>query len=83
MAPTTISQKLGYPLVVWRLNTNSIHTTSPGVTWLMIDPEDDLFAPMDWQDEVGDVVVARADKETLEVESKHFQCLVLSHKIGI
>lgn len=30
-------------------------------TWLMIDPGDNLLASMKWQDEVGDILVARAD----------------------
>lgn len=72
MTPIPISQELDYPLVVWKLYTNRIRTSSPGMTWLMIDPKQDFNAPMEWQDEVGDVVVARANKGALTVESKQW-----------
>ena len=64
--PTPISRKLGFPLLVWRLNIRTIGTTNPRTAWLMIDPASHL-APIEWQDNVGDVVVVRADREPLSV----------------
>ena len=64
---TPISRKLDFPLLVYRLNTRTIGTTNPRTAWINIDPEQ-LLAPMEWQDEVGNVIVVRADKEPLSVK---------------
>ena len=65
---TPISQKLGFPLVIYRTGIRTIRTTNPRTAWLMIDPATHL-APMEWQDHVGDVVVVRLDKEPLSVKA--------------
>ena len=64
---TPISLKLGFPLVICKLNTRTIDTNNPRATHLMIEPES-LLAPMEWQSNVGDVIVMRADKEPLSVK---------------
>ena len=66
-APTVISKVLGFPLVMWKLNTRMIGTTTPRTAWLMINDKTRL-APMEWQDNVGDVAVAKADKSPLSVK---------------
>ena len=65
---TPISRKLNFPLLIYRLNTRTIGTTNPRATKLMIEPES-LLAPMEWQDDVGVVIVMRADKEPLSVNA--------------
>lgn len=65
--PTPISQKLNFPLV-WRLNTRTTNTNNTRVAWLIIGIES-ILAPIRWQDDVGDVVVARADKQPLSVRN--------------
>ena len=67
-APTPISRKLGFPLLVWRLHTRTIRTTNPRTAWLMIDPGTHL-APMEWQSQVGDVFVVRADRQPLSIRA--------------
>ncbi|CAF9940874.1 MAG: hypothetical protein HETSPECPRED_002665 [Heterodermia speciosa] len=64
---TPISRKLDLPLLVHRLKTRTIGTTNPRACWLNIDPEN-LLAPMEWQDHVGNVVVVRADKKPLSIK---------------
>ena len=66
-SPTPISQKLGFPLVIHKLNTRALATTNPRVAWLMIGVES-ILAPLHWQDGVGDVVVVRVDKQPLSVK---------------
>ena len=65
---TPISFKLGFPLVIGRLNIRTMGTNNPRATHLMIEPASRL-APMEWQDDVGDIVVMRADKEPLSVKA--------------
>ncbi|KAL8785531.1 MAG: hypothetical protein Q9195_008603 [Heterodermia aff. obscurata] len=64
---TPISRKLDFPLLVHLLNTRTIGTTNPRACWLNIHPEN-LLAPMEWQDYVGNVVVVRADKSPFSVK---------------
>ncbi|KAL8771141.1 MAG: hypothetical protein Q9209_003312 [Squamulea sp. 1 TL-2023] len=67
LAPTPITQKLGFPLIL-RQTGNSISASkdNPHAAWLMIDPSTGL-APMEWQSGVGDVLVVRADGEPLDI----------------
>lgn len=61
-----ISLKIGYPLLVYR--DGVARGGNQHATWLMIDPESG-FAPAGWQGGVGDVIVARADGEGLDVKT--------------
>lgn len=69
--PVPISQKIGFPLLVRRSEVEPARGPlgdNPHATWLMIDPATG-FAPAEWQRDVGSVVVARADRETLETDT--------------
>ena len=71
MKPVPISQKIGFPLIVRRPTIESARgllTDNQHATWLMIDPTTG-FAPAEWQSGVGDVIVARADRQALETET--------------
>ncbi len=70
-APVPISQKIGFPLLVRRSEDASAGRRlgdNPHATWLMINPATG-FAPAEWQRGVGNVIVARADGEALEVKT--------------
>ena len=69
--PVPISQKFGFPLLVYRPMDKSEReplTDNQHATWLMIDPITG-FAPAEWQSHVGNVLVARADGEALETNT--------------
>ena len=69
--PTPISQKIGFPLIVQRPVDQQIRgpaADNPHATWLMIDPRSG-FAPPEWQKDVGNVLVARADKSPLDIKT--------------
>ena len=63
-APVPISVKLGYPLVVRKLDNYQAGTTNTHATWLHMNPKT-ARAPTKWQNNVGDVIVARADRTPL------------------
>ncbi len=70
-APVPISQKIGFPLLVRRSEDVSAGRPlgdNPHATWLMINPATG-FAPAEWQRGVGNVIVARADREALETKT--------------
>ena len=64
-SPLAISVKLGFPLVIEALQVKVGKNNRYG-TWLMINPRTG-FAPVGLCQRVGDVLVARADKEPLTV----------------
>ena len=66
--PVPISQKIGFPLLVQRPNEESakgLRGDNQHATWLMIDPVTG-FAPTELQGGVGNVIVARADRKSLD-----------------
>lgn len=65
--PPPITRALGFPLVIAKLPSHVGMLNQRG-TWLMINPKTG-FAPMSWQNHVGDLVVARQDKEPFNVET--------------
>ena len=71
-APTPISQRFGFPLILRRskpvsqYSTRSANDDNPHATCLMIDPGHE-FAPPEWQSGVGDILVVRADRKPLDI----------------
>lgn len=65
--PVAISQAFAFPLVIWMQQSEGRGNNQHG-TWLMIDPKT-CFAPEEWQSRIGDMLVAKPDKEPLTTDT--------------
>ncbi|KAG2496163.1 hypothetical protein HYH03_005765 [Edaphochlamys debaryana] len=92
-AVSPVAARVGLPLRVFRLDPRPSHTIPDSersafenqrVTFLMMSPASG-FAAMEWQDGVGNVVLARADRRPLpfqHVEALWEFCMDLLNKFG-
>jgi len=64
-----ITLKFGFPLVIYRLHEERLphipETDNQYATWINIDPKTG-FAPEQWRNSIGDVIVACADGTDLD-----------------